>query len=230
MAVAVQSRRGTTAQHSSFTGLAGEMTVDTDENRAVVHDGSTAGGIPAAKENEILAQGKHTIWLPAPFWTAAATNGAASATIDDTVLTSNLHNIPVFDFATDADDYIHGQLALPKSYNLGTVTFQVWWTTVGAVTTGIAFGLQAVAISDNVAIDTAFGTAVLVTDNAQSTAYELLVTAESGAVTIGNTPADDDAVLLRGFRDVSDANDDMTQDMRFIGMKLFITLDASTDT
>jgi len=50
MATALQLRRGTTAQHSSFTGLTGEVTVDTDKDTVVVHDGSTAGGIPLAKE------------------------------------------------------------------------------------------------------------------------------------------------------------------------------------
>lgn len=50
MANALQLRRGTTAQHSSFTGLVGEITVDTDKDTVVVHDGSTAGGIPLAKE------------------------------------------------------------------------------------------------------------------------------------------------------------------------------------
>ena len=30
MATAIQWRRGTTSQHSSFTGLVGEITVDTD--------------------------------------------------------------------------------------------------------------------------------------------------------------------------------------------------------
>ena len=47
---AVQRRRGTTAEHSSFTGLAGELTVDTTKDTVIVHDGSTAGGIPLATE------------------------------------------------------------------------------------------------------------------------------------------------------------------------------------
>jgi hypothetical protein len=47
---AVQRRRGTTAEHASFTGLAGELTVDTTKDTVVVHDGSTAGGIPLATE------------------------------------------------------------------------------------------------------------------------------------------------------------------------------------
>lgn len=46
MSVARQRRRGTTANHASFTGLAGEVTVDTDKDVVVVHDGSTAGGFP----------------------------------------------------------------------------------------------------------------------------------------------------------------------------------------
>lgn len=51
MPTAVQFRRGTTAQHSSFTGALGEITVDTDKDVVVVHDGSTAGGFPGASTN-----------------------------------------------------------------------------------------------------------------------------------------------------------------------------------
>jgi hypothetical protein len=50
MAFAFQRRRGTTSAHSTFTGLLGELTVDTDKKTVVVHDGSTAGGVPLAKQ------------------------------------------------------------------------------------------------------------------------------------------------------------------------------------
>jgi hypothetical protein len=50
MATALRLRRGTTSQHSTFTGLEGEVTVDTTKDTVVVHDGSTAGGFPLAKE------------------------------------------------------------------------------------------------------------------------------------------------------------------------------------
>jgi len=49
-AYAIQFRRGTTTEHSSFTGLLGEVTVDTTKKTIVVHDGSTAGGSPLALE------------------------------------------------------------------------------------------------------------------------------------------------------------------------------------
>ena len=51
MSTRVQFRRGTTSQHGSFTGAVGEVTVDTDKEVVVVHDGSTAGGFPAAGTN-----------------------------------------------------------------------------------------------------------------------------------------------------------------------------------
>ena len=51
MATQVQFRRGTTSQHGSFTGAVGEITVDTDKDTVVVHDGSQAGGfaLPSLK-------------------------------------------------------------------------------------------------------------------------------------------------------------------------------------
>lgn len=48
--VAVQSRRGTTTEHATFTGLVGESTIDTTKHTVVVHDGSTPGGFPLQKE------------------------------------------------------------------------------------------------------------------------------------------------------------------------------------
>tara|TARA_B100000161_G_scaffold265079_1_gene239962 strand:+ start:3551 stop:4138 length:588 start_codon:yes stop_codon:yes gene_type:complete len=46
MAKLLKLRGGTTSQHSSFTGAEREVTVDTDKETLVVHDGSTAGGFP----------------------------------------------------------------------------------------------------------------------------------------------------------------------------------------
>lgn len=45
----VKLRRGTTAQHAAFTGAVGEVTVDTDKNTLVVHDGVTPGGHPVPR-------------------------------------------------------------------------------------------------------------------------------------------------------------------------------------
>jgi hypothetical protein len=55
-ATQVKHRRGTTAQHATFTGAQGEVTVDTTTNSAVVHDGATAGGVRQATEPYVQAQ------------------------------------------------------------------------------------------------------------------------------------------------------------------------------
>jgi hypothetical protein len=51
MSKQVRFRRGTTAQHAAFTGALGEVTMDTDKDVTVVHNGSTAGGFPSARED-----------------------------------------------------------------------------------------------------------------------------------------------------------------------------------
>ena len=53
MARQIQFRRGTTAEHSTFTGAVGEVTVDTDKDVVVVHDGATAGGVPMVKSADL---------------------------------------------------------------------------------------------------------------------------------------------------------------------------------
>ena len=53
MSTAVQIRKGTTAEHATFTGALAEITVDTDKDVVVVHDGTTAGGFPLAKETTV---------------------------------------------------------------------------------------------------------------------------------------------------------------------------------
>ena len=44
MSKLLQLRGGTTTEHASFTGAVREVTVDTDKDTLVIHDGSTAGG------------------------------------------------------------------------------------------------------------------------------------------------------------------------------------------
>jgi len=79
MATQVQFRRGNTAQTSTFTGATAEITIDTTKNTVVVHDGSTVGGIPLAKESALTS---NQVFSQASFNTAngafAAANSAGS--------------------------------------------------------------------------------------------------------------------------------------------------------
>jgi len=81
MATQIKFRRGTTAQHSGFTGADGEITVDTDKETAVVHNNSTAGGFPLAREdmnNVSNPQFSGTSTLKLPIGTTAQRPGSPS--------------------------------------------------------------------------------------------------------------------------------------------------------
>jgi len=94
MATAIQRRRGTSAQHANFTGLAGEITIDTTLNTIIVHDGSTAGGIRLAKYTEVQSASEGDITAvntnAGSGLTGGVTGGAANIAIDYENLTGNL--------------------------------------------------------------------------------------------------------------------------------------------
>jgi hypothetical protein len=77
-------RRGTTAQNNSFTGAAGEISVDTDKGTLRVHDNATAGG------SEIVA--------------VAATQTLTNKTFDANGTGNSISNIEVADFASGVVD------------------------------------------------------------------------------------------------------------------------------
>ncbi|MBQ8294105.1 MAG: hypothetical protein IJX89_01840 [Alphaproteobacteria bacterium] len=53
MSKQIQFRRGTATEHNTFTGAAGELTVDTTTNTVRVHDGLTPGGTPLARADSV---------------------------------------------------------------------------------------------------------------------------------------------------------------------------------
>ena len=57
MATQLQFRRGTTAQNNSYTGLVGEVSLDTSTTNIRIHDGSTAGGAEIVPSGTIVGYG-----------------------------------------------------------------------------------------------------------------------------------------------------------------------------
>jgi hypothetical protein len=169
--------------------------------------------------------GKETIWVPAVAMYPNSTNGCAD--LAQTEL-SNGPEIKTLDFDKDSDEFAQFAIAFPKSWNEGTVTFQAFFTANTTNTGTTAWGLAGVALADDGALNTAFGTTVVATAKAMSgTANDLAVTAESGAVTIAGSPSTDEYVFFQIQRDVS--ADDLTADSKLLGIKLFFTTDAKND-
>jgi len=133
MATAIQRRRGNTAQHASFTGLAGELTIDTQKNTVVVHDGTTAGGYPLARADEVAALGGADITavVAGNGLTGGATSGDANINIGAGAgITVNADNVAVntsyYDVTNGGTGWA-GNLepSANNTYSLGSPT-RVW--------------------------------------------------------------------------------------------------------
>jgi hypothetical protein len=180
----------------------------------------SSGGLP------VKVAGKESMWIPSLAMKPTVSNGCASHASVET--TSGRPDMLVLDFDKDSDEFAQFAIAFPKSWNAGTVTFQFYWSGIAA-TTGVAMSLQGVAFADNGSIDAVYGTAIVVQDDAQGAVEELLVSAESAAITIAGSPGDNELTYFRIGRDVSDSNDDMAGDCRLHGIKLFFNTDTKND-
>ena len=185
--------------------------------------GNFASAITSGGE-AVKVAGKESMWIPSLAMNPTASNGSAAHVTVET--TSGRPDMVVLDFDKDSDEFAQFAIAFPKSWNAGTVTFQYYWSGIAA-TTNVTLTLAGVAFADNDSIDTAYGTAVAVTDAAQGAVEELLVSAESGAITIAGSPGADELVYFRIGRDVS--ADNMAGDCRLHGIKLFFSTNAAND-
>jgi len=174
----------------------------------------------------IKIAGKETIWIPAAAMYAPTTNPADSALVETTATRPDLN---VWDFDASTKQYTQFTIAMPKSWNLGTVTYQIFWSPSTTNTGDCIFGLQGVAFGDSDSIDTVYGTAIEVTDAGIGTVEDQQVSSESSAMTIAGSPADDQQSYFQLYRDAADGSDTFTGEARVLGLKLFYTTDAAND-
>lgn len=178
--------------------------------------------------NGTSTQGKHTIWIPASSMWPATTAPAVASTIE---MATNKNNLRVLGFADSTALYAHFQIAFPKAWNVSTITYKVYWTLNSTSTNSAVWGLQAVACSDGDVLDVAYGTAQEVTDaGLGTTAYKAHISAESSALTIAGTPAAEDLVDFRFYRDPANGSDNLAVTAYLLGIKLYYTTNADTDT
>ena len=205
------------------TTITGAKIANTTIENAQIANSTIASGKLAFTAKEA---GKESIWVPAVAMYPNSTNGCAD--IAQTEL-GNGPELKTLDFDKDSDEFAQFAVAFPKSWNEGTITFQVFFTGNSTNTGDVVWTLAGTALADNGSLNTAFGTAVATTGKAHSgTANDLDVTAESGAVTIAGSPSTDEYVFFEIKRDVSE--DSLTADAKLLGVKLFFTTDAATDT
>ena len=197
-----------------------------DEANVDINLNPKGSGVLKSATAAIKIAGTETIWVPAQAMFGTTTNGADAQAVETTALKPELK---VLDFDASTRENAQFAIAMPKSWNLGTVTYQVFWSPSNTNTDNCIFGLEGVSCTEGDTADVAFGTAVEVTDAGIGTVEDVQMTAVSGAVTIGGSPADDDQTFFQLYRDAADGSDDFTGDARVLGVKLFYTTDAAND-
>ena len=170
--------------------------------------------------------GKETIWIPAAAMYAATTNGADAEQVETTATRPDMK---VFDFDASTKQYTQFTIAMPKSWNEGTLTYQVYWSPSTTNTGNCIFGVQGVACADGDTIDVAYGTAIEVTDAGIGTVEDQQISAESSAMTVAGSPAAGEQTYFQLFRKAADGGDTFTGESRVLGIKLFYTTDAAND-
>jgi hypothetical protein len=171
--------------------------------------------------------GKHAIFIPAGAMQPSVSGGcAALATVASGAGQPDLCTL---DFDASSQEFAQFAIAMPKSWNEGTVTFRPIWSHAATATNfGAVWQLQGLAVSDNEAIGQAFGTAQTSTDVGGTTNNQYRGP-ESAAITIAGTPAAEDTVFFRVGRVPADGSDTLAIDARLHGIVLYITTDAGTD-
>ena len=185
-------------------------------------------GVVQSNGSALAVTGKQTIWVPATAMYATTTNGCAD--IDQTELTAGQPELKTLDFDPSSDENAQFTIAFPKAWDPSQlIMYQVFWTANSTNTGNCIWNLKGVAIADNDAIDTAFGTAVAITDAHSGTANDLNVTAQSGSVTIAGSPAADEDVFFNISRDANDGSDTFTGDAKLLGIKIFFATNLPND-
>ena len=211
---------------NAAAGAGPTLSATGDESNVDINLNPKGSGVLKSGTAAVQIAGTETMWIPANALYLPTTNPADAASVETTAIRPELK---VLDFDAGTAQYAQFAIGMPKSWNLGTVTYQVFWSPSNTDTGDCIFGLQGVSCSEGDTADVAFGTAIEVTDAGIGTVEDVQMTAVSSAMTIAGSPADDDQTFFQLYRDAADGSDTFTGEARVLGIKLFYTTDAAND-
>jgi hypothetical protein len=174
--------------------------------------------------------GRKTIWMPAGQMTPMITDGAATGLVE-TSIRKNV--IKTLDFDATSDEGAQFEIAMPKSWDRGDVSFRVFWSHATASTNfGVAWNVYASTFSPGVDMDGWLNNGVLVTSTG-GTQDTLYVSAETDPITVfdvgGAPPAENALLVVQVWRVPPNAGDTLAVDARLQGVQLFYNASAGND-
>ena len=183
-------------------------------------------GVLKSATAAVKIAGLETMWVPATAMYGSTSNPADAQQVETTATRPDLK---VLDFDASTNEFAQFSVAFPKSWNEGTVTYQVYWSPSNTNTGNCLFRLQGVAIGDGDTIDVVYGTGQTITDAGIGTVEDQQISGVSSAITIAGSPAAGEQTYFQLLRLASDGSDTFTGDARVLGIRLFFTTDAAND-
>jgi hypothetical protein len=196
----------------SFRGVALNLAALSGPNVALLHNGNG------------IAQGKHTIWVPASAFNLRSSNSPASGKF---TASSSAFDYLAFDPGAAEDAFLN--IAMPKNWDEGNISVQFYWMHPSTTTNfGVVWTAFAKAHSNDDAIDgSSFSGSGNVVDTGGTTS-DLYISPESSGFSVTGA-AENDLLNIIVRRVATDGSDSLAVDAYLIGIKIFYTVNASTD-
>ena len=141
------------------TGVTGPVISATGETNVGININPKGTGVFNSGGSAVKIAGLETIWIPASAMYGSTTNPAEAAQVETTALRPDMK---VLDFDASTAEFAQFSIAFPKSWNEGTITYQVFWSPSNTNTGNCLFGLQGVSVADGATIDVAYNSVVAI--------------------------------------------------------------------
>jgi hypothetical protein len=172
-------------------------------------------------------QGKQAIYVSSGAMRPSVSGGCAD--LAAIASAANQPDIVTLDFDPTTQEYAQFSVVMPEKWDGGTITFKPYWSHSATTTNfGVVWDLQAVAVLNDGAIATNFGTAQTSTDTGGTT-DDLYQAPESAAITVGGSPSGGNMIFFRLSRVTGDGADTLAVDARLHGITVYVTTNADTD-
>jgi hypothetical protein len=144
---------------------------------------------------------KSIVLTAAGGWPSTTLGCAANALVESATNKVNTYFLD-FAYAAGAESYAEWTVAMPEAWDGGTLTAVFYWTANDATSHTVIWGIAGRAYSDIDTIDQAYPAGVEVTDTDTGTAYQVLISATTAAITVSGTiaPAGGQLVQFRVYR------------------------------
>ena len=213
-----------------FSGSGTATLIDFVDEDNMASNSATA--VPSQQSVKAYADTKatnastQTVWIPAGAMIPRVTNGPASGASE---MTTDKNMVKGYDFDAATNEYLQFQIVMPKGWNDGTITASFYWSNLTNTTGDVVWGIQWQVRADLGTCDSAWGTAVTVTDTCDTAADQWHYSADTSAVTLAGTAGDERLAQFQVYRDAVNASDTATADVRLIGVKIKYTTTSLSD-